>query len=54
MRSSLEQILGYRRLANEVEALRQTKYSTDNPAHEEMLVQVDFFIHTTIISIIYF
>ena len=40
---SLEQIVGYRHLMNEVESVRRIPYSTEDPAHEAKLLMVHTF-----------
>lgn len=40
LQACLLQIVGYRNLVVEVEKLRREPYDNENPAHEEMLMQV--------------
>jgi len=40
MKVSVSQIVGYRRLMSEVENLRKLAYSTNNPEHETLLMQL--------------
>jgi len=36
----MDQIVGYRRLLTDVESVRRTLYSSENPEHESQLLEV--------------